>query len=246
VTADGHVQNEGDVGVHTPRPYEIAYGAIVPQVGQCPNLLVPICCSSSHIAYGSIRMEPVFMILGQSAATAAAMAIDDNLAVQDVPYAKLSARLLDDGQVLQWKDPRQAAIQNLPGIVVDDEQAVYRGNWAQSSTIHPFIGVGYHHDDNQSKGENIATFETRLSPGRYDVRIAYVPNANRSKDVPVVIHHAQGTHQAVVDQRRKYAAGDFDVSLGVFEFKDSGTVTVSNAGTTGYVVLDAVRFVPVK
>ena len=66
-----------------------------------PNLLVPVCVSSSHIAYGSIRMEPVFMILGQSAATAAAMAIDGKLAVQDVPYDRLRARLLADGQVLE-------------------------------------------------------------------------------------------------------------------------------------------------
>ena len=85
VTPEGHVQNEGDIGVGTNGPYEIAYGALVPQKGQCENLLVPVCVSSSHIAYGSIRMEPVFMILGQSAATAAALAMDAGIAVQDVP-----------------------------------------------------------------------------------------------------------------------------------------------------------------
>lgn len=102
ITPDGAVQNEGDVGVALPSPYEIAYGALVPKRGQANNLLVPVCVSSSHIAFGSIRMEPVFMVLAQSAATAAVMAIDRRLDVQDVPYEALRARLLADGQVLEY------------------------------------------------------------------------------------------------------------------------------------------------
>ena len=102
ITPEGSVQNEGDIGVGLKAPYEIAYGALVPKRGQCDNLFVPVCASSSHIAFGSIRMEPVFMILGQSAATAAAMAMDANQAVQDVPYPKLRERLLKDGQVLEY------------------------------------------------------------------------------------------------------------------------------------------------
>ena len=100
VTPEGYVQNEGDIGVKTQGPYQIAYGALLPKRGQCENLLVPVCVSSSHIAFGSIRMEPVFMILGHSAATAAAMAIDDDLSLQDVPYARLRVLLEKDGQVL--------------------------------------------------------------------------------------------------------------------------------------------------
>jgi len=107
VTPDGHVQNEGDVGVRTPRPYRVSYGSLVPKREECTNLLVPVCVSSSHIAFGSIRMEPVFMILGQSAATAAVMALDDGLAVQDVEYAKLRERLVGDGQVVEWKKPER-------------------------------------------------------------------------------------------------------------------------------------------
>ena len=101
ITPEEFVQNEGDIGVSTNGPYQISYGSMVPKRGQIANLLVPVCVSSSHIAYGSIRMEPVFMILGQSAATAAAMAIDGKLAVQDVPYEKLRERLLRDGQLLE-------------------------------------------------------------------------------------------------------------------------------------------------
>jgi hypothetical protein len=100
VTTDGFVQNEGDVGVSPRRPYQIAFGTLVPKPQECTNLLVPVCVSSSHIAYGSIRMEPVFMILGQSAATAAALAIDANSPVQKVEYGTLRERLLADGQVL--------------------------------------------------------------------------------------------------------------------------------------------------
>jgi acetyl esterase/lipase len=101
VTPEGHVQNEGDIGVSTKGPYQIALGSIQPKPQQCENLLVPVCVSSSHIAFGSIRMEPVFMILGQSAATTAAMAIDEGLAVQQVDYDQLRKRLLADGQVLE-------------------------------------------------------------------------------------------------------------------------------------------------
>jgi hypothetical protein len=100
VKPDGYVQNEGDIGVHLKEPYQIGYGAIVPKKQECRNLLVPVCLSSSHIAYGSIRMEPVFMILGQSAATAAAQAIDKKQAVQEVDYGVLKARLMQDKQVL--------------------------------------------------------------------------------------------------------------------------------------------------
>jgi len=102
ITPEGYVQNEGDIGVPTKGPYEIAYGSLTPKKGQADNLLVPVCVSASHIAFGSLRMEPVFMILGQSAATAAVLAIDGSTTVQDVPYAKLRERLLKDKQILEY------------------------------------------------------------------------------------------------------------------------------------------------
>ncbi len=102
ITPEGFVQNEGDIGVPTPGPYSIAYGALVSKPGQADNLVVPVCVSSSHIAFGSIRMEPVFMILGESAATAAVLAIEGGTTVQDVDYPSLRKRLLEDGQVLEF------------------------------------------------------------------------------------------------------------------------------------------------
>lgn len=100
IKPNGYVQNEGDIGVSPGQPYQISYGSLVPKQDECTNLLVPICLSSSHIAFGSIRMEPVFMILGQSAALAASLAIDGGAAVQDVAYADLEKVLLEENQVL--------------------------------------------------------------------------------------------------------------------------------------------------
>lgn len=101
VDEQGNARNEGDIQINPGGPYPISYGVIIPKESEATNLLVPVAVSSSHIAYGSIRMEPVFMILGQSAATAAVMAIDDQTSVQDVPYEQLKERLLADGQVLE-------------------------------------------------------------------------------------------------------------------------------------------------
>ncbi|MDO8965435.1 FAD-dependent oxidoreductase [Algoriphagus sp.] len=100
VTKEGHVHNEGDIGVSLPGPYQIAYGSIVPKEQECANLLVPVAVSSSHIAFGSIRMEPVFMILGESAATAASMALDEGIAVQKLDYDKLKTQLEANNQIL--------------------------------------------------------------------------------------------------------------------------------------------------
>ncbi len=106
IAKNGRVENEGDVQVHGFPPYPISYRSIVPKAAECENLLVPICLSATHIAYGSIRMEPVFMILGQSAATAAALALDGNSPVQKLPYETLRVRLLADKQVLKWEKPK--------------------------------------------------------------------------------------------------------------------------------------------
>jgi hypothetical protein len=104
VDENGHVQNEGDIGVSLPEPYKIAYGAIVPKRDEIVNLVVPVAVSASHIAFGSIRMEPVFMILGQSGATAAVMALDRGVTIQNISYEDLKTQLVKDGQVLTLED----------------------------------------------------------------------------------------------------------------------------------------------
>lgn len=103
VVVDGKVVAEGNVEVSVPKPYPVSYRSIVPKESECANLLVPVAVSSSHMAFGSIRMEPVFMLLGQSAATAASLAIDAGTSVQQVDYAKLKERLVADKQRLVWE-----------------------------------------------------------------------------------------------------------------------------------------------
>jgi len=101
VDANGFVQNEGNVEASVPGPYPISYRSIVPKIDECNNLVVPVCVSATHIAFGSIRMEPVFMVLGQSAAIASCMAIDEGVAVQDINYEKLKSELLKKEQILE-------------------------------------------------------------------------------------------------------------------------------------------------
>jgi hypothetical protein len=243
ITPEGYVQNEGDIGVSTNGPYAIAYGSLVPKLGQGRNLLVPVAMSASHIAYGSIRMEPVFMILGQSAATAAVMAIEDGLPVQQVPYAKLRERLLKDGQILEYDGPISSKSVSLDGIVVDDLKATLTGHW-QEGAAGKFYNASYQHDGNAGKGEAQAVFRAELAKaGRYEVRLVYAPNKNRASNVPVTVRHAGGEAKVAVDQREPGKVDGIAVSLGEFEFAaGAAEVTVSNAGTDGHVIIDAVQW----
>jgi len=251
VDENGHVKNEGDIQVSPGGPYLISYRAIVPKKKECTNLLVPVCLSSSHIAYGSIRMEPVFMILGHSAAAAAAIAIDEGTSVQDVDYALLRKQLDADGQVLEIPpgtlrktglDPKK-----LPGIVIDDTQATRTGNWSSSASIGGFVGESYLHDGNEGKGNKSIRFPIKVpKTGRYEVRIAYTPNPNRASNVPVTVTHAGGTETRHVNQKQKPGIDDTFFSLGTFEFASDqeGSVEIFNSDTNGHVIADAVQLIP--
>ena len=102
VTPEGCVQNEGDIGVGAPKPYQISLGSIMPKREECRNLLVPVCVSCSHIAFGSIRMEPVFMILGQSAGTVASLALKNRKDIHDLTYDEIKMQLIAEGQILEY------------------------------------------------------------------------------------------------------------------------------------------------
>lgn len=251
VTDKGFVQNEGDIQVSPGGPYQISYLSIVPKRVEVSNLLVPVCISSSHIAYGSIRMEPVFMILGQSAATAAVIAIDSHVAVQNIDYRALSQRLVKDKQVLVYNgryytpavgiDPKK-----LPGIVVDDVSADRVGVWKTSRSATGFVGTSYLHDGNAQKGKRLVRFDVNIKQsGRYEVRITYAANGNRASRVPVTIQTAGGPVTVHVNQRKTPPIDKAWISLGTYKFKaGKATITISNQGTTGFVIADAVQLLP--
>jgi hypothetical protein len=254
VTKEGFVRNEGDVQVGS-RPYPVSYRSLRPKAAECTNLLVPVCMSASHIAYGSIRMEPVFMVLGQSAATAAGLAIERGTTVQAVDYGALKERLLASGQMLDFVTTAAAGgghgldKSKLPGVVVDDGEATLKGFESTGHTSPGFVGDGYRHDGNAEKGAMTARFSPTLpSAGTYRVAVAYSVNGNRATNVPVTIHHAQGETKVLVNQKLKPKGdGPFHI-VGTFEFaagKD-GWVEISNAGTDGHVIIDAVQWLPVN
>lgn len=189
------------------------------------------------------------MILGQSAATVAAMAIDRGTAVQEVPYSALRERLLNDGQVLEYDGPiGRAGISpaKLDGVVVDDTQAKRQGAWLTSSAVGKYVGNGYVHN-NASQEPTAIRFEAKLpSAGEYEVRLAYAAHSNRADKVVVEIEHAGGATKVHIDQRKPPAIDALFVSLGTFEFGTQGpaAVTLRNDGATGYVVADAVQWLP--
>ncbi len=252
VNKDGFAVNEGDIQVGV-SPYAVSYLSIVPKAEECTNLFVPVCLSASHIAYGSIRMEPVFMVLGQSSATAACLAIDAKCNVQDVDFAKLKERLLADKQVLEWTGPTRKSADSidpakLDGIVIENEQAEKRGEWGESVSVGPFVGSGYLHDGNEAKGKLSLTYRAKLKPEQqgktYVVRAYFTPNQNRATNVPVAIEHQDGKAEVKWNQR-KAVEKPFS-ELGKFTFAEEAVVVISTEGTDGYVVADAVQLVPAE
>lgn len=235
----GNLRNEGDVQDSIPGAYPISYRSIVPKVGECRNLFVPWCLSATHMAFGSIRMEPVFMALGQSSATAAAMAIDDNISVQEVPYAKLEMKLRSDGQSLTLSNNPPVT-----GIVVDNKDALVTpvSGWVSSTSVGGFIGTDYLSDNSEGRGTKSIRFTPDLpSASSYTVQLRWTSHDNRASNVPVKVFHKNGVHSTTVDQKEK--GGEW-VSLGSFQF-DPGTagyVLLETTNANGYVIGDAVQF----
>jgi lysophospholipase L1-like esterase len=241
VSSAGYVRNEGDVQVAPAKgAYGISYRALVPKVSEVSNLLVPVCLSASHIAYGSIRMEPVFMVLGQSAAAAAAQAIDDGVSVQLVDYAKLKPQLDAMGQVLS-----KATTTSSADVIVDNTDAsgvTVEGTWTASSATGGYWGSNYLHDGDVNKGLSAVTFIPVLPASRdYDVYVRWTSHANRATNALVVVVHPAGTNTFRVNQQInngiwvKLLTTNF--TAGAF-----GKVIIRNDDSSGYVVADAVRF----
>lgn len=239
----GHVKNEGDVQVGV-KPYPISYRSIIPKKAECSNLVVSIALSSSHIAFGSIRMEPVFMILGQSGATAAMHAIEQNVALQDVDYDKLKTKLLADKLVLDYEVPsKHVKLDTLKGIVVDESKASVDGHFKNGALP---IGVhrGYLFTDPADAGISTATFDIAADKaGTYAVQMASLPNPNRSTKTLVRVKSPKGQEEVRVNQKAKPPVDDLWIPLQEVQLEagEKVTVTISNEGANGFVIVDAVR-----
>jgi hypothetical protein len=246
---DGSVLNEGDFQVPV-SPYAIPYRSLTPQAAECENLLVSVCVSASHVAYGTVRMEPVYMILGQACGVAAGLAVDERVAVQKVSTLRLASRLKKQKAILSPdavpapNRPRQLDPARMAGIVVDDADAKLTGDWKRSSVVGPHVGTGYLHDDDANKGKLRARFTPKLpKAGRYEVRVYCAPASNRAGNALYVVHGADGEKTFRIDQRTGH--GDRGVLLGTFNFAAGrlGWVEVRNDGTRGHVIADAVQFI---
>lgn len=243
VVQNGWVRNEGDVQVGVPRPYPISYRAIVPTREQCENLLVTFAISASHIAFGSTRMEPVFMMASQSAATAASFAINDRVALQDLDYARLALQLAADGQVLTWGESSSAS-----GIVVDtsDPGAEIQGDWPASTSVAGFWGTDYLHDQNAGKGAKTVSYVPNLpEAGQYTVYYRWTTHANRATNVPIDLVHSGGTTTVLVNQTVSNAVWVPLITTN-FAAGTKSKLVVRTTGTSGYVVADAARWLPVS
>ncbi len=244
---DGTVRDEGSFQDTPVLPYQIAYRSLTPKRAECENLLVPVCLSASHIAYCSIRMEPVYMALGQACGLASVQALRAQTAVQAIDVPALQKQLRAQQAVLDLpelaKIPRSA---KLPGLVLDDSQAEKIGHWTASSYGTPVDGASVH-DANGEKGRLSITYRLTVpADGRYEVRVSYAAAPNRASNVPVEIEHADGTDTAIVNQKRKLPEEDPFLSLGRFRFQTSqpAVITIRNGGTDGIVGADAVQLLP--
>ncbi len=239
----GGTRVDGGTFAATATPWPISYRSIIPPAGAAENLLVPWAISASHVAFCSMRMEPVFMVLSQSAATAAALAIDRGESVQALPYPLLRTHLVAGGQI-----PGAGPAASPNEVVVDnrDTNAVLiTGTWTSSSVTSGYYGPDYIHDGNPStKGTMAVRFIPDIpEAGNYTVYARWTEHANRSTVVPIDVVHAGGTNTFTVNQT---ANGGFWNELGTFPFSagTQGWVRVRNDGANGYVLADAVRFLP--
>ncbi len=239
---NGQVKNEGNVEIGGFGPYPIAYGAIVPKASDCTNLFVPVCLSATHIAYGSIRMEPVFMVLGQSSATAAAMAIDANTTVQKVNINALQKELLENP--LADDSPFDVLVDNN-----DKDRVKISGDWKveKKGGYGPDFLV-YTADKN--------TGTVRFTPpirvkGKYTAFL-YVPKIeNAASEVTVSVFDGSKRKDIIIKTAEVIVEGQTSgewVSLGTYQLPagEKAYAEINTKNGKGTVAADAVIWSPLK
>lgn len=241
IVINGMAKNEGNVEIGGFGPYPIAYGSLVPKEKECTNLLVPVCLSATHIAYGSIRMEPVFMVLAQSSAVAAVMAIDSKKSVQRIDIAKLQAKLKTD-PLVNGKTPE---------ILVDNEDnnISIKGNWQPVKKG----GYGPSFLATSESGQNggTVTFTPEIAaPGNYQIYVYFPKVAKPASEIKLSVQAGSETKNISVLEKDIIVEGQTSgewYHLGRFNLPkgNASSVNISAEGASGAVAADAVLFVPV-
>lgn len=237
------VKNEGDVQVGGFPPYPISYRALIPKEAECSNLLVPVCLSASHIAYGSIRMEPVFMVLAQSSALAASLAIDSRKPVQKIDIAKLQ-QLLKANPLMDGSPA---------DILIDDRDTLHTvrtGNWKYEHNVYGSYGPSWLLDNsNGSEPKSVRFIPHVVTAGSYQVYVYFPKVENAASQTKININLGKQKIEKTVRQADIRVEGQTSgewVSVGEFTFpkgKDS-FIEISNAQADGVVIADAVLLVP--
>ena len=260
----GGVVNEGTIfPVRRTRgqgyAYHVPYRAILPKSEQCENLLVPVALSCTHVGISSLRIEGAWMVIGQAAGIAAALAADQGVRVQDLEYAQLRARLLAQKQVLELpavSDPPSASgsvdAKSLPGIVLDDAQAKLTGTWSRSTTFKPHIGSRYLFNGERDSrdpgdGKSTATFRFQVpESGVYRLSMAYSAHETRARNVPVIVTSGSQAKEFTVDQTEPLPRDQLFRFVGQVQLESDveTTITISNQHTVGFVIVDSLQLLP--
>lgn len=242
----GSVYNEGAYfDLSNYRPFGIPYRSIIPKRTECTNLLVPSALSSSYAGYGAVRLEWTFMVLGQSAAIAAALALDGNIPVQDVSYDALKILMLARAQRLSLASAPPTGGAEIILDNTDTSGVAITGSWSASSHFPGFYGSNYITDGNTDKGTKTIRFTPNLPrTGEYAVYTRWNSDNVRATNVPMQVVHAGGTANLTINQQQN---GNTWNLLGTWTFASgtAGSLFIQNAGTNGFVIADAVRFVEI-
>lgn len=145
-------------------------------------------------------------------------------------------------------EPQQVSSSSLPGVVIDDAQAQRVGQWTESRSVKPFVDKGYLHDGARGRGEKSLLFEPQeLTPGTYELRLAYCSSGGRSTRTLITVFSADGEQEILVNQRQRPDVDGLWQSLGRFRFEPAGQafVLISNQDADGHVIADAIHFLPV-
>lgn len=244
LVVNGMAKNEGDVQQGTPNPFPISYRSIIPKKEECTNLLVPVCLSASHIAFGSIRMEPVFMVLGQSAGLAAAMvidamAVDGDANVHDVDVTAMQKSLKENP--LSDASTAEILVDN-----ADETQAKVTGDWETNTTDKHRYGKDYLLSKPQSEAESSVVFEPNFKKsGKYKVYVYIPEHPELAKNYVLKVKSTASAEEVVLDttigKNDWLYTGTFD-----FETDKKHGISITNATNSNTVIADAVLFLPVE